>query len=252
MQHIRLRNVIFVLMTKVFGLLLISLSLLISSCAEEEVFIPRPRGYFRISMPEKKYVEWKGDCPFTMEIPEYSQMYKSSAPNAPACWKDLFFGKFNATLYLSYHEITSDSLFAQLVNQSWELTEAHHEMSQQLRDSIILRPEDGVSGTVIILGGSAASLVQFYLTDSVKNFVRGSLYFYATPNSDSLQPVVDYIKKDVFHIAETLKWTNPAGKENQVKFPPPPEITKLEYELPPEYEEVGEPVGEPETGETAD
>jgi hypothetical protein len=209
-QHFLLRNVIFTAMKTVFGFFLVAFPILLASCTEEAVYTPRPRGYYRISLPEKKYTEWKGDCPFTMEIPEYSKMYKSSAPNAPDCWKDLFFNQFNATVYMSYNEITSDSLFAELINQSWELTEAHHEMSQAFQDSIILRPEDGVYGTVIVLGGNAASLVQFYLTDSVKNFMRGSLYFYATPNKDSLQPVVDYIKKDVFHLVETLKWTNPA------------------------------------------
>lgn len=209
---------------KLLAPILFLFAIAFSSCSPDEVFTPRPRGYFRIALPEKKYVTY-GDSssPYTMEIPEYSQMFRSSAPNAPSTWKDLYFGNFKATLYLSYHEITSDSLFAQLINQSWEMTEAHHEMSQALKDSLILRPEDRVFGTVIELGGSAASLVQFYLTDSVKNFVRGSLYFYAVPNKDSLKPVVDYIKQDVFHIVETLKWTQPAP----VKFQPP--ILTMEY-----------------------
>lgn len=198
---------------KLLAPILFLFAIVFSSCAPDEVFTPRPRGYFRIALPEKKYVLYNDTtAPYTMEIPEYAQMFRSSAPNAPSTWKDLYFGNFKATLYLSYHEITSDSLFAQLINQSWELTEAHHEMSQALKDSLILRPEDRVFGTVIELGGSAASLVQFYLTDSVKNFVRGSLYFYAVPNKDSLKPVVDYIKQDVFHIVETLKWTKPAIK----------------------------------------
>jgi gliding motility-associated lipoprotein GldD len=189
--------------------LFIVTALLFTACTEEEVFIPRPKGYFRIALPEKKYSQWKGDCPFTMDIPEYSRVYKSSAPNAPDCWKDLHFGPFDATIYLSYNEITNDTLLASLINQSWELTEAHNEMSQSIRDSLIMRPEDKVYGTVITLGGNAASLVQFYLTDSVRNFVRGSLYFYSTPNKDSLQPVVDYIKKDVYRLVETLKWSQP-------------------------------------------
>lgn len=185
-------------------------TLFISSCSPDEVFTPRPRGYFRIELPDKTYKTYSDSAaPYTMEIPEYAQMFRSSAPNAPATWKDLYFGDFKATLYLSYNEITSDSVFAQYINQSWELTEAHHEMSQQLKDSLIMRPEDRVFGTVIELGGSAASLVQFYLTDSVKNFIRGSLYFYAVPNKDSLRPVLDYIKQDVYHIANTLKWTHP-------------------------------------------
>lgn len=190
--------------------IVVVIAFLFAACSPDEVFTPRPRGYFRIALPEKKYVLYSDSTSaYTMEIPSYAQMFRSSAPNTPSTWKDLYFGEFKATVYLSYHEITSDSLFAQLINQSWELSEAHHEMSQAFKDSIILRPDDHVFGTVIELGGSAASLLQFYLTDSTKNFIRGSLYFYAVPNKDSLKPVVDYIKQDVFHMVETLKWKSP-------------------------------------------
>lgn len=197
--------------------LFILVAFALSSCEPDVVYTPRPRGYFRIELPAKNYVQYDSTgVPYTMEIPDYARMFPSSAPDAPSTWKDLYFGEFKATLYMSYHEITSDSLFAELINQSWELTEAHHEKSQALKDSLILRPDDRVFGTVIELGGSAASLLQFYLTDSTKNFIRGSLYFYAVPNKDSLAPVLNYIKDDVFHIVETLKW-----KETSVQFTPP-------------------------------
>lgn len=193
-----------------------------SSCEPDVVYTPRPTGYFRIDMPAKKYVQYdSAGVPYTMEIPDYAQMFRSSAPGAPETWRDLYFGGFKATLYISYHEITSDSLFAQLVNQSWELTEAHHEKSQAMKDSLILRPEDHVFGTVIELGGNAASLLQFYLTDSTKNFIRGSLYFYAVPNKDSLAPVLDYIKDDVLHIVHTLKWKEQSPQQEHIS----PDIT---------------------------
>lgn len=217
---------------------LLLIAFVFAACEPDAVFTPRPRGYYRISLPEKHYVQYSdSSSPYTMEIPDYARMYRSSAPDAPSTWKDLYFGKFKATLYLTYNEITSDSIFAELINESWELSEAHNEMSQAFRDSIILRPEDRVFGTVIELGGSAASLVQFYLTDSVKNFIRGSLYFYAVPNKDSLKPVVDYIKQDVFHLAETLKWTSPAtGKQSEAPAgaPLPPAMS---IDLPPQQPE---------------
>jgi gliding motility-associated lipoprotein GldD len=197
--------------------LVVLIAFVFSSCEPDVVYTPRPRGYFRIELPPKNYVQYdSADVPYTMEIPDYSRMFRSSAPDAPATWKDLYFGEFKATLYLSYHEITSDSLFAQLINQSWELTEAHHEMSQAMKDSMILRPEDKVYGTVIELGGNAASLLQFYLTDSTHHFIRGSLYFYAAPNKDSLQPVLKYIKDDVMHIVQTLKWKEQTGQQEHV------------------------------------
>lgn len=200
----------------------IILPLLFCACVpDEQVNTPRPRGYFRIALPDKNYIQCSDSTlPYTMEIPDYSMLFQSSAPNAPSTWKDLFFGDFQATLYLSYNEITSDSLFAELVNQSWEMTEAHQQMSQAMKDTIILRPDAKVYGTVIELGGNAASLLQFYMTDSTKNFLRGSLYFYAVPNKDSLQPVVDYIKKDIFHLVETLQWETPAESIMQLDVVP--------------------------------
>jgi gliding motility-associated lipoprotein GldD len=63
-----------------------------------------------------------------------------------------------------------------------------------------------VSGIFYDIGGDAASPTQFFVTDSAKHFLRGSLYFNAAPNSDSLAPVVKYIKEDMLHLLETVKW----------------------------------------------
>jgi gliding motility-associated lipoprotein GldD len=56
--------------------------------------------------------------------------------------------------------------------------------------------------------GDAASSVQFYLTDSTRHFLRGSLYFNVQPNADSLAPVIDFFMEDIMHLIETLEWKN--------------------------------------------
>ena len=142
---------------------------------DEEIGTPRPRGYFRIALPEKKYVAWDDSCPFTFEIPEYSHIYHSAAPHAEKYWRDMYFGQFKATLYLSYKEIDSDTLLKKLINESWQLTEAHSQVAGGLRDSAILNPTNHVFGSVENLSGNAATLLQFYVTDSTRNFLRGSL-----------------------------------------------------------------------------
>jgi gliding motility-associated lipoprotein GldD len=193
------------------------IAFVLSSCEPDVVYTPRPRGYFRIEMPSKVYQTFDSAVvPYTMEIPDYARCFPSSAPDAPSTWRDLYFGPFRATLYLSYNEITSDSIFARLINQSWEMTEAHQQMTTAIKDSTVLRPDARVFGTVVELGGGAASLLQFYVTDSTHNFLRGSLYFYAVPNQDSLKPVLDYVKADVMHMLATLRW-----KDDQINFIPP-------------------------------
>jgi gliding motility-associated lipoprotein GldD len=68
--------------------------------------------------------------------------------------------------------------------------------------------ENKVYGILYDLKGNTASAIQFYVTDSVRHYLRGSLYFSAEPNADSLAPVIAFFREDIIHIIETLKWKN--------------------------------------------
>jgi gliding motility-associated lipoprotein GldD len=47
----------------------------------------------------------------------------------------------------------------------------------------------------IKLDGNAATNSQFYVTDSTRHFVTGSVYFTCKPNFDSIMPAASYIKR---------------------------------------------------------
>jgi gliding motility-associated lipoprotein GldD len=66
---------------------------------------------------------------------------------------------------------------------------------------------NNVHGIYYDVGGNAASAFQFYATDSTKHFLRGALYFDTTPNVDSLKPVNQFLRADIEHLIQTLKWT---------------------------------------------
>jgi len=61
-------------------------------------------------------------------------------------------------------------------------------------------------GRIYEILGNTASQIQFYVTDSTKNFVKGALYFNTTPNYDSILPAIAYLKKDIVHLMETMSW----------------------------------------------
>jgi gliding motility-associated lipoprotein GldD len=65
-----------------------------------------------------------------------------------------------------------------------------------------------VYGTLYDLKGNTATAVQFFVTDSTKHFLRGSLYFAAEPDADSLEPVIEFFRGDIEHLIETLQWKN--------------------------------------------
>ena len=54
--------------------------------------------------------------------------------------------------------------------------------------------------------GNAASNFQFYLTDSTKNYIRGSLYFNNRPNEDSLKPYLAFIRSDMDTLVNSFKF----------------------------------------------
>lgn len=177
---------------------------LFSACgANESSDIPRPKGYYRIAFPKHAYVLYKDSCPFSFEHPIYSQiMYRNNYRSK--CWPDVYFPQFKASVHLSYSQV--DDNLEQILEDSRTLTYKHTVKANDIAEQYIQLPDKRVFGTLYSVSGNAASAIQFHLTDSSRHFIRGSLYFNASPNSDSLAPVINFLSKDVEHLIQTLNW----------------------------------------------
>jgi gliding motility-associated lipoprotein GldD len=81
----------------------------------------------------------------------------------------------------------------------------HTDISTGIDDSVMKTP-NGAEGIYFSLRGNTATANQFFLTDSTKHFLRGALYFNTSPNEDSLGIVNDFLKEDLRHLINTLKW----------------------------------------------
>ena len=204
----------------VFFILIIALSAAFVSCdAGEEIFSPKPRGYFRINFPEKKYRVYDSICPYKFEIPVYAQMKQDKHNGAEPCWLNLEFPKYKATVHLSYKEVNKN--IATYLEDSHNFANKHQVKATGLDEIAVIRDSAKVYGLVFDIEGNTASSVQFYLTDSTRHFLRGALYFNSIPNIDSLRIVVDFIKKDILHLINTTSWktgTTSAVTENKKKI----------------------------------
>ena len=171
---------------------------------DDDTIVPKPHAYFRLAFAEKKYVKYDGDCPFTFEIPSYSKMNKDNDLRAEPCWLNLDFPTFNGTLHLSYKAVNNN--VNGYIQDTYTLASKHQIKASGIEQQRIAKDSDKVYGLIYDIEGNAASSIQFFLTDSTKHFIRGALYFNAVPNTDSIKPVVDYIRKDIYHMIETFKW----------------------------------------------
>ena len=82
----------------------------------------------------------------------------------------------------------------------------HIPKASGIDEQVIEVNSNKVFGTRYDVKGSAASPIQFYVTDSANHFLRASLYFYAAPNPDSIAPVLEFISKDIDHLLATIRW----------------------------------------------
>ena len=183
-------------------IILIGLLFVYSSCKKE--YTPRPRGYFRISFPEKSYKSLGMPVPYNFQIPVYSIPGRDSLNMNQLDWVTIEVPANHAQIHLSYKNI-NDNL-GTLIEESRTLAYKHSQKASSIEEQVFINPSKKVYGTVYNIKGNAASPMQFYLTDSVKHFLRGSLYIREIPNIDSLQPVIVYLNQDILRLIETTEW----------------------------------------------
>jgi len=186
--------------------------LLLASCGDNRDYAPKPRGYFRIELPKKEYQEFVSDYPFTFKYPKYAVIQKDTQTRIPPKLANMThllnmkFPQFDGILHLSYETITSKKVFNELVEDAHRFAFKNTVKATDIEQRNISKPADKVYCVYYEIGGNSASSVQFYLTDSTKNYLRAALYFNTQPRLDSIQPVLNFIKKDIDVMIGSFKW----------------------------------------------
>jgi gliding motility-associated lipoprotein GldD len=196
---------------RIFALCIVGL-LLLAACGNNHDYSPKPRGFFRIEVPKKSYRDYVSDYPFTFKYPTYAVMEKDTQTHIPAkmlnmnALLNMNFPQFDGTLHLSYETITSKKVFDELVEDAHRFAFKNTVKASDIDQGTISIPKNKVYGIYYTIGGNAASSVQFFLTDSVKNYLRGALYFNTEPRLDSIQPVLNFVKQDINVMIGSFRW----------------------------------------------
>ena len=160
-------------------------------------YTPKPKGYVKFDFPEKEYEKLKNDYPFGFEFPIYSRLKRQDN----SYFINLDFAHQNAVLYMSYFSL--DNNLEEHLKQSERLAYKHNVIADRITEQLYINDSLNVYGILYDYEGETAVASQFYLTDSLKHFFRGSLYF-NTGVKDSILPVNNILKYDVKHLIETL------------------------------------------------
>lgn len=178
---------------------------LLLSCGGDT--LPKPKAELRLEYPNPKYHTTEiAALPFTFEKNDFAKPISKLKydPKTGTIGVNVEYPSMKGTIYLTYKPV--DNNLTNLLRDAQELTQKHVSKADEIAEQVYLNPEKQSYGMFYEVGGNAASQSQFYVTDSTSHFLNGSLYFYAKPNFDSLYPAAVYLKNDIRHIMESLKW----------------------------------------------
>ncbi|MDR3184448.1 MAG: gliding motility lipoprotein GldD [Prevotellaceae bacterium] len=166
---------------------------------------PKPEGYLRIDLPEKSYRLFDSlRFPYRFECPVYARVAPDVAShNREPYWLNIHLPE-KATIHFSYKRIKNN--LPELLDDTHNFVYRHVIKASAITETPIRNREKQAYGMLYEISGEAASSVQFYVTDSVRHFVRGALYFMDTPNYAYLSPMISYYTSDIEHLIETFQW----------------------------------------------
>lgn len=207
-------------------LFLVIIAAVLINCNSD--YTSKKNGYFKINLPQKNYIIFaEPGIPYSFEYPAYARIttdstYFETNPENKY-WRNIDFENFNAKIFLSYKKVGGKALYKiklangtykdslgnneydKMINDAFNLTNKNEDIATSKKDSLF-KTKNNITGLLFKLNGNVATQRQFFMTDTTQHFLRGALYFYAPPNSDSLKPVVDFIQADIDHMISTFKW----------------------------------------------
>ena len=184
-----------------FGLL----SLGLVSC--DKTWLPKPPGYNRIDLPKHDYQKLESGYPYLLDYSKYSKVEADSFNLQEEAWINLNYPDFGAKVHLTYKKIDDNTSFKRLSSDAFKLTAKHQIKAYGIEEAVLITP-NGYSAVVAELSGEVPTQFQFFVTDSTTHFLRGAVYFNTAMKNDSLAPVIEYLKIDMTHLMNTLKFVN--------------------------------------------
>lgn len=185
---------------------------LLTSCTKD--WLPKPRGYNRLKLPDHRYQLLPDSLPYSFEYSSHALIYNDSSWIAERYWIDLFYPDLIANVQITYKPINSNqNLLEEYLEDAYKLTSKHQIKAYAIDESLLKTPT-GKTAVLAELSGEVPSQFQFFVTDSLNHFLRGALYFRTSLKNDSLAPAIEYVKVDIIHMLNTLKWRN---EINQLK-----------------------------------
>ena len=178
--------------------------LLLASCDKD--YLPKPLGYNRLELPPNEYQSIPDTLPYSFEYSKHAKLLDDTTVISERYWIEIYYPLLKSNVHITYKALNNDEkLLKEFLNDAYVLT-AKHQIKAYAINEVISKTPSGKTAVIAELEGEVPSQFQFTMTDSSHNFLRGALYFNTKVNNDSLAPAIEYMKKDIMHMINTVQW----------------------------------------------
>lgn len=175
----------------------------LSACQQD--YLPKPLGYNRLILPPHEYQQLPDSLPYRFEFSAHATLLPDTSRIRERFWVEIYYPDIKSNIHITYKTISNDKLLREYFDDSYTLT-AKHQIKAYAINEVITKTPSGKTAVIAELEGDVPSQFQFTVTDSARNFIRGALYFNTKVANDSLAPAIEYMKRDMMHLINTLEW----------------------------------------------
>lgn len=189
-----------------WGTLFFLVTILISACTKD--YQPKPKGYNRLVLPAEEYRLSPDSLPYQFEYSTSARLLRDSSWISEKYWIEIYYPALKANIHITYKRLNNKEEFLKaLLNDSYNLTSKQQIKASAIDELITVTPS-GKTAVIAEIAGEVPTQLQFTMTDSSRNFLRGALYFNTAVQNDSLAPAIEFMKKETLHFINTLQWKN--------------------------------------------
>lgn len=178
------------------------LVVLLLSCSNKETNVPKPKAYPRIDRTDQLLLH--GMKGFSFRYSSDAHLTEIPIAKEGQVWFNMEYSKFQAALYCTYTNIIGDELLNMLQDNE-RFVFKHSDKYTSVQEFAFSDYEKHNYGMVYYFDGNAIAPYQFYLTDSVSYFLRGSLYYNNEVQVDSILPVTRSLQRDITNLMESFQ-----------------------------------------------
>jgi gliding motility-associated lipoprotein GldD len=182
-------------------------------CSCENVELPKPNAYLRLDFPSPIYEKIVfGANNTTLELNTASTLITIiNNPNNLnlVILKSISYPLIDAEIKLEYFNLNKNNNLNDRLKNLNDFTSIHlKKSSNPPKIQEFTNQNKKVYASIINIKGDVTSPSQFFATDSLNNLLIGILNLKSMTKYDSILPALDYIKTDIYHLIESIKWND--------------------------------------------